>query len=168
MPHQVLFTPWRYRYITQPGPADDECFFCRAARLPDDPETLVVHLAEWHVVLLNRHPYSNGHVMVAPRVHVADPSEMPPEAQAEMWPLALRCRSVLQRAYRCDGMNVGMNIGRVAGAGVPGHYHLHVVPRWSGDTNFMTVVGDTRLVPEDLGESWRRLRALFATEGNDA
>lgn len=165
MPSQVLFTPWRYRYISQAAAAGDDepdCFFCQAGRRPDDPERLVVHLAEHHLVMLNRHPYSNGHLMVAPLAHHADPAQSPREAQAELWSLALLSRRVLQDIYRPDGLNLGMNLGRVAGAGVPGHHHLHVVPRWHGDTNFMTVVGDVRLVPEDLRESWTKLRARFA------
>jgi len=157
---QVLFTPWRYAYIT--GQQQSGCFFCEAAADPDGADRLVVHSTEHHVVLLNRHPYSNGHLMVAPRAHVPTPGDALPAAQAEMWPLLLLAQRVLGAAYHPDGLNVGMNLGRVAGAGVPDHYHLHVVPRWEGDTNFMTVTADTRLVPEDLTQTRERLRPLFA------
>jgi len=168
---EVLFTPWRYAYVE--GHREDRenlddresatgCFLCDAAAAPDDPERLVVHAAAHHVVLLNRHPYSNGHLMMAPREHVALPQDASPAAQAEAWSLLLLCQRALGAAYRPDGMNVGLNLGRVAGAGVPDHYHVHLVPRWEGDTNFMTSIAHTRLVPEDLLQTRARLRPLFA------
>jgi ATP adenylyltransferase len=163
-----LFTPWRYSYITStstPSPSpDDGCFFCAAARDPDDPDGLVVHVARHHLVMLNLHPYSNGHIMVAPLEHRGSPLESGAEAVAELWPLVLRCQQVLQKAYSPHGFNLGMNVGKSAGAGVPGHFHFHLVPRWTGDTNFMTVLAEVRLVPEDLRQSRERLRALFVRE----
>lgn len=163
-----LFTPWRYEYVAQGSPgADPEgggCFLCAAARHPGDPEGLVVHVARHHLVMLNLHPYSNGHLMVAPLEHQGSPLESGPEAQAELWPLVLECQRVLQKAYSPHGFNLGLNLGRAAGAGVPGHFHFHVVPRWSGDTNFMTVLAGVRLIPEDLRQSRERLKALFARE----
>lgn len=158
---RTLFTPWRYAYIKSSS-GDADCFFCRAAEEPDDPERLLVHLAEHHLVMLNRHPYSNGHVMVAPRAHLASPAECGEAAQRELWPLAITVQEVLFEAYEPDGINLGMNLGRAAGAGVPDHFHLHVVPRWGGDTNFMGVVAGVRTVPESLYDSWSRLRELFA------
>jgi ATP adenylyltransferase len=160
---QVLFTPWRYAYIT--GQHSAGCFLCEAAASPEEPDRLVVHVTAHHLVLLNRHPYSNGHLMVAPRRHVADPAMAEAAARDEIWPLVLLAQRVLGSAYRPDGLNVGMNLGKVAGAGVPDHYHLHVVPRWEGDTNFMTATADTRLVPEDLLQTRERLRPLFAHIG---
>jgi ATP adenylyltransferase len=157
---QVLFTPWRYAYIT--GQQQSGCFFCEAAAEPDDAQRLVVHVAAHHVVLLNRHPYSNGHLMLAPRQHVARPEDADAATRAEVWPLLLLAQRVLAAAYRPDGLNVGMNLGKVAGAGVPDHYHLHVVPRWEGDTNFMTATAETRLVPEDLQQTRARLGPLFS------
>jgi ATP adenylyltransferase len=159
----TLFTPWRYAYITKTSP-ESECFFCDASRSPDDPERLVVHTTAHHLVLLNLHPYSSGHLMVAPREHRSSPQESGEEARAEFWPLVLRCQRVLEQAYAPHGMNLGMNLGRPAGAGVPGHFHFHLVPRWTGDTNFMTVVAEVRLVPEDLRLTRERLRALFDRE----
>lgn len=161
-----LFTPWRYEYITKSpaGPAGSEetgCFFCAAARNPDDPDGLVVHAGRHHLVMLNLHPYSNGHLMVAPFEHHASPQESGPEALAEFWPLVLKAQRVLSAAYSPHGFNLGMNLGRPAGAGVPGHFHFHLVPRWIGDTNFMTVLAEVRLIPEDLRQSRERLRALF-------
>jgi ATP adenylyltransferase len=160
---QQLFTPWRYAYISASSP-DSGCFFCGAAGCPDDPDGLVVHTTGHHLVMLNLHPYSNGHLMVAPLAHVASPQESEREAQADFWPLVLRCQQVLTAAYRPHGFNLGMNIGAPAGAGVPGHFHFHIVPRWTGDTNFMTVLAEVRLIPEDLRHSRQRLRALFARE----
>ena len=170
-----LFTPWRYAYITSSpeSPADPSrpaspeetgCFFCAAARNPDGPDSLVVHVARHHLVMLNLHPYSNGHLMVAPLEHHSSPQESGEEARAELWPLVLRSHRVLQAAYSPHGFNFGMNLGKPAGAGVPGHFHFHLVPRWTGDTNFMTVLAEVRLVPEDLRQSRERLRALFARE----
>src|SRR3954471_1714000 len=162
----ILFTPWRYSYITEKPPGDD-CFFCAAARDPealDSEEGLVVARAEHHLVMLKRPPYSNGHLMVAPLPHFASPQERDGAAQAELWPLVLRAQRVLERAYTPHGFNLGMNLGSPAGAGVPGHFHFHLVPRWAGDTNFMTVLAEVRLIPEDLRQSRERLRALFARE----
>jgi ATP adenylyltransferase len=163
---QQLFTPWRYAYITA-NPAAPECFLCAAGRYPegwDHPDSLVVHRARHHLVMLNLHPYSNGHLMVAPLEHLASPLESPPDAQAELWPLVLTCQRILGEAYNPHGFNLGVNIGSPAGAGVPGHFHFHIVPRWTGDTNFMTVLAEVRLIPEDLRHSRERLRALFARE----
>lgn len=160
---EILFTPWRYSYIVRSSQESD-CFFCAAAREPEDPDRLVVHMADHHLVMLNLHPYSSGHLMVAPLDHLASPYESPAAACAEFWPLVLKAQRVLGKAYNPDGFNLGMNVGRSAGAGVPGHFHFHVVPRWTGDTNFMTVLAEVRLVPEDLRHARERLRALFAEE----
>ena len=161
---ETLFTPWRYAYITE-HPQTGGCFLCDAAAAPEEPERLVLHLAPHHLVILNRHPYSNGHLMVAPREHVATPLLASPEAQAELWPTVLLAQRVLEEAYRAPGMNVGMNLGTAAGAGLPDHFHVHVLPRWQGDTNFMTAVGRTRLVPESLEGTRERLAPLFARLG---
>jgi ATP adenylyltransferase len=160
---ETLFTPWRYSYITQSVP-DSDCFFCSSGRNPDDPDGLVVHIARHHLVMLNLHPYSSGHLMVAPLEHLSSPLESPAEAQAEFWPLVLKSQRVLAKANAPQGFNLGMNLGKPAGAGVPGHFHFHLVPRWAGDTNFMTVLAEVRLVPEDLRQTRARLRALFAQE----
>jgi ATP adenylyltransferase len=165
----TLFTPWRYSYITQTplAPTAEECFFCAAARDPgavDDPEGLVVAKTDHHLVMLNLHPYASGHLMVAPLLHLASPQEEDEAARAAFWPLVLRAQRLLAEAYSPHGFNLGMNLGKPAGAGVPGHFHFHLVPRWTGDTNFMTVLAEVRLVPEDLGQARLRLRALFRDE----
>ncbi len=164
---QTLFTPWRLAYVSVKQPSGD-CFFCEAARHPADPERLVVHRGRHHLVMLNRHPYTNGHLMVAPLAHLASPLSCGPEQRAELWPLVLRCQEVLDAAYHPDGFNLGLNLGRAAGAGVPDHFHFHVVPRWRGDTNFMSVVGGVRVVPESPGQIAVRLRPLFAGDGAEA
>jgi len=158
---QVLFTPWRYSYISQSA-RPSGCFLCLAAAEPQAAERLVVASTREHVVLINRHPYSNGHLMIAPRQHWATPAESDPATQADFWPLVLRVCGVLAGAYQPAGFNLGMNLGTCAGAGVPDHYHFHVVPRWQGDTNFLSVLAETRLVPEAPNQSWERLRVLFA------
>ena len=163
---RTLFTPWRYAYITRTSP-EPGCFFCAAAHTPDeDAERLVVARGRHHLLMLNRHPYSNGHLMVAPFAHLSTPRDAGEEVQRELWPLVLKAQSALERAYRPHGFNLGMNLGTCAGAGVPGHYHFHVVPRWNGDTNFMTVLADTRLVPEDLETARDRLRQLLEEEAS--
>ena len=161
-----LFSPWRLRYVASGSRRERGCVFCRAARGGADRATLVVARGRTHFVILNKYPYNNGHLMIVPRAHLASPAKSDPEALTEMMTLAVRCEVALRAAYRPSGINLGMNLGRAAGAGIEGHYHLHVVPRWDGDTNFMTVVHDTRVVPEALGTTWRRLRALLG--GGDA
>jgi len=144
---------------------DAGCFFCAAALDPEDPERLVVHLEGDHIVMLNRYPYTNGRLIVAPREHLDDPRRSSQEAQASFWRLVLEAQRVLREVYGPDGLNLGMNLGTAAGAGVPGHYHLHLVPRWHGDTNFASVVGGVRVIPEDLQGTWRRVRDAFARPG---
>jgi ATP adenylyltransferase len=154
-----LFAPWREAYVTGNAP-NDGCVLCRAQDAGED--SLVVHTASLNFVVMNLFPYSSGHVMVAPRRHVGTLGEATPEELAEMMALARRLETVFRDVYKPDGLNVGMNLGRVAGAGVAEHIHLHVVPRWSGDANFMTVIGETRVIPEDPKNARDRLRAHFA------
>jgi ATP adenylyltransferase len=158
----VLFTPWRLEYLVadKTGP----CIFCEAARAPEAEGSLVVFRGEKVFVILNRYPYTNGHVMVAPYAHDAWLSGSDRATRAELIDTVARAERILVSAYRTDGLNVGINFGSAAGAGVAGHYHVHVVPRWSGDTNFMTVAGDLRLVPEEPAATLARLRPLFAAE----
>ncbi len=161
---KTLYTPWRLQYISV-NSTSDGCFFCEAAADPSDPERLVVHTTGHHVVILNRHPYTNGHLMVAPLEHLASPAESGPEAANEFWPLVLKANRVLQRAYQPHGFNMGINLGMAAGAGVPEHFHFHVVPRWQGDTNFMSVVAGVRLIPDEPAQICERLRPFFSDEG---
>ena len=155
-----LWTPWRYQYVTK---ADDAgvCVFCVAAQSSDDTQTLVVHRGAHNFVILNRYPYCSGHVLVVPYRHVATLEELPDEALVELIRLGRDCEKHLRTAYRPDGLNLGINLGKSAGAGIAGHLHLHVLPRWTGDTNFMTVVGETRVVPESLEITFEKLRTAF-------
>ncbi len=152
-----LWTPWRYRYIASAS-KDDRCIFCDALAADDDARTLVVFRGEKNFIILNRYPYTSGHVMVVPFAHVADLTAADPEVLAEMMRLAQRVQGALARLYRPEGYNLGMNLGRAAGAGITGHLHLHVLPRWAGDANFMTVTGETRVEPEELSTTYEKLR----------
>ena len=158
-----LWTPWRYQYITAPD-APDGCVFCRAAESADDRENLVVHRARRNFIILNRFPYTNGHVLIVPFEHVPSLEEVAEETLIEMTLLARQTERHLRSIYRPDGMNIGMNLGKSAGAGIVGHIHLHMLPRWTGDTNFMTVTGETRVLPEELKVTWEKLRAAFGDE----
>lgn len=157
-----LWTPWRYQYISQTGAPDSECIFCAAATDPDDHARLVVHRGDACYVILNRYPYTNGHVMVVPKDHVPDLETLAEPAALEMMRLARRTEALLRAVYRPEGLNLGINIGKCAGAGVAGHVHLHILPRWTGDSNFMTATGETRVLPEDLETTWTRLRDAFS------
>lgn len=157
---EVLFAPWRYEYLV--SDKEKHCIFCAAAAYGDDDESLVVHRGRKVFVVLNRYPYTNGHVMVAPLAHERWLSDSASETLNELIATVARAEKILVSAYRTDGLNVGINFGAAAGAGVKDHYHVHVVPRWAGDTNFMTVAADTRVVPEELAATRRRLAPLFA------
>lgn len=156
----VLFAPWRYEYLVSDKQVG--CIFCEAAASPDDERSLVVFRGRRVFVLLNRYPYTNGHVMVAPVAHEAWFSDSSPETLSELIATVARAQAILVAEYRTDGLNVGVNFGSAAGAGIANHYHVHAVPRWAGDTNFMTVAAGVRVVPEELGATRRRLAALFA------
>jgi len=158
---EVLFTPWRLAYLAGETLPAGGCLFCDLARRGDE-EALVVHRARTAFVVLNRYPYTNGHVMVAPYAHHATLASLPPDERAELIEIAALCEAVLGEAYRPHGFNLGINLGKSAGAGVPGHLHLHVVPRWDGDTNFLSVLAGTRTVPEELPSTRARLAPLFA------
>lgn len=153
-----LFSPWRYRYLAERREPAGECVLCAQLARSDDAAALVVLRGQHCAVMLNRYPYTTGHVMILPYAHCASLAACSAEARAEMIELAARLESVLGKEYRAQGFNIGMNLGEAAGAGIAGHIHLHVVARWSGDANFMTVVGETRVLPETLEDTWVRLR----------
>jgi len=152
-----LWTPWRYRYMADAS-KDDRCIFCDALERNEDPSTLIVLRGEKCFVILNRYPYTSGHSMIVPYAHVADLAAADPDVLAEMMRLAQRIETALAKMYRPQGFNIGMNLGRAAGAGITGHLHLHILPRWAGDANFMTVVGETRVEPEELSTTYERMR----------
>jgi ATP adenylyltransferase len=156
-----LMSPWRLRYVSSARRKKEACVFCAAVRGRDDRSRLVLFRGEHNFVILNKYPYNNGHLMIVPNAHIRSLQDSPDEALVEMTRLAARCEATLRRVYRPTGINLGMNLGRSAGAGIEEHYHLHIVPRWDGDTNFMTSVGGTRVIPEALQVSYRRLRPMF-------
>jgi ATP adenylyltransferase len=161
-----LFSPWRLRYVSSGRRKSEPCVFCSAIRKGSARSRLVLYRGHSNYVILNKYPYNNGHLMIVPIEHHSSPQEASDESLAEMMQLLVRCEAVLRRVYRPSGINLGMNLGRSAGAGIEEHYHLHLVPRWDGDTNFMTVVRNTRVIPEALAVSYRRLRPLFRGAGD--
>jgi ATP adenylyltransferase len=161
-----LWAGWRIAYIdgvaTQPEP--DECLFCTLAVL-DDAEGLVVARGEHAFVVLNAYPYTSGHLMVAPIRHESELDGLDADEAAEIMALTQQATTALKAAYHPDGMNVGVNLGRAAGAGITGHVHVHALARWNGDTNFMTSVAEARVIPEDLRATWEKLRAAWPGDG---
>lgn len=154
-----LWSPWRLAYVTGSGEPVG-CVFCNAQQ-NEDARPLLLHTGSTCFVILNLYPYNNGHLMVVPKRHIASLGLATPEELSEMMELTKRAELALTEAYQPQGLNVGMNLGRPAGAGVADHMHVHVVPRWTGDTNFMTIVGNVRVLPEELEQTGKRLRAIF-------
>jgi ATP adenylyltransferase len=159
-----LWTPWRYAYVSSAGKTQD-CVFCEAVKSGDDAKAGIVYRGERCFVILNAFPYTPGHVMVVPYAHVDELQKLPAEAAHEMMDLSQRMESVLRELYRPDGINLGMNIGKAAGAGIAGHIHMHVLPRWVADANFLSVVGETRILPETLDVTWKRISGALAKRG---
>ena len=155
-----LWSPWRYRYISKADPAS-ECIFCQKSAETRDKENLIVHRAEHNFILLNLFPYTSGHLMIAPYQHVAFLGSASDVALHEMMLLAKAAERHLGAIYKPHGFNVGMNLGESAGAGIAGHIHLHVVPRWTGDANFMTTVGEARVLPEALETTYEKVAQAF-------
>ncbi len=161
-----LWSPWRYRYVSKASPTD-ECIFCLKAAESDDARNFVLFRGRRNFVLLNLFPYTTGHLMIAPYEHVATLGEAHPEALTEMMLLARRAERHLRDVYHPHGMNVGLNLGASAGAGIAGHIHMHVVPRWQADSNFMTTIGETRVLPEDLETTYARLVCAWNAPGTE-
>jgi len=188
-----LWTPWRYAYVTEadrkarPGippeldafPNDTGCVFCNILGAADDAiahgmseaeadrAALIVHRAEHNYVCLNRYPYNSGHIMIVPREHQSSLARLAAGTAREMMDLARLAECALAGLYSPDGFNFGLNLGKAAGAGVTQHLHLHALPRWTGDTNFMTVVSETRILPEDLATTWQRITHAFAAAASN-
>ena len=156
----LLWSPWRYQYVSRADPGAG-CIFCQKPAEDDDRDNLIVRRGAHCFVLLNRFPYTSGHLMIAPYRHAATLAEAGVEALAEMIELTARAESALREAYRPQGLNLGMNLGECAGAGIAGHIHMHVLPRWTGDANFMTTTGETRVLPEDLDTTWEKLSDAY-------
>lgn len=159
---EILFTPWRYPYLTSPrSESAASCIFCDAAKSKRMRDTLTLYRNQQALVMLNRYPYTNGHLMVAPVAHEARLFESSDDSLRALIRLTAEAQRILSDVYHPDGFNVGMNFGQIAGAGVADHYHLHIVPRWSGDSNFMTVTARTRLIPEELDVTYQKLEKAF-------
>jgi len=149
-------------YLQGNSPKIDGCLFCNAAAAPEsDPSTFVVHRGQHAFIILNLYPYNNGHLMVVPFTHTESIEGLTPETLAEFMALSQQSLAVLRKAYGPQGFNIGINIGAPAGAGVPGHVHMHIVPRWAGDSNFMSTLADTRVIPETISQTYERLRSLW-------
>jgi len=172
VPYEHLWAPWRLGYIMGDEPAvgaspavkllpggEPGCFLCQAAVEGDDRRKLVVHRGPHSVTMLNRYPYNNGHLLLAPRRHVARLDQLEPREQLDLTATIAQMIGRLERVLKAEGFNVGLNLGRAAGAGLPGHLHWHVVPRWPGDTNFMPATAAVRVIPQSLDALWEALGA---------
>ena len=155
-----LWSPWRMEYIERNNKVDG-CVFCTAQEMDDGVENLIACRGKRAYVILNRYPYTSGHLMVNPFDHVSGLEELDPETRAEMMELTSQCTAVLKDIYKPQGFNIGINMGEVAGAGVPGHVHIHIVPRWMGYTNFMSSIGETRVLPEAMVVTYERIKNEF-------
>lgn len=155
-----LFASWRMKYVSsnqkQPG-----CVFCASAMDPLSKDKLVVFIGEYSIIMLNKYPYTSGHLMVAPKQHASKLSDLQQETRIEIMELITKSVSILSGIYKPEGFNIGANLGEAAGAGIPDHLHFHIVPRWNGDTNFMTSVGETRVLPEDLYQTYQKVKTVF-------
>jgi ATP adenylyltransferase len=155
-----LWAGWRSAYMQSagaPAPAGEGCTFCRILAQDDDREALVVWRGERVAAVLNAYPYTSGHLLVMPLRHVADLEELDPGESADLWDAVAQSVVAIKAAYRPEGLNIGANLGRASGAGIPGHLHLHVLPRWSGDSNFMTSVAEARILPEPLSDTYDKI-----------
>lgn len=160
-----LWAPWRLAYVAReaPKPADDGCFICRGLAEADDRTNLIVHRTRLGAVVLNRFPYNNGHLLIAPKAHKGRLDELTADETLDLQQTVARMVALLERLMKPEGFNVGLNLGKVAGAGLPGHLHWHVVPRWNGDTNFMPVVADVRVIAQSLDALYDLLAPALAT-----
>jgi ATP adenylyltransferase len=161
-----LWSPWRYRYVSKAVPHSG-CIFCDRGASANDEEGFIIARGEYNFALLNIFPYTSGHLMIAPYAHVATLEAADPATLAEMIAMARRAEIALRDSYNAPGFNIGMNVGEAAGAGIAGHIHLHVLPRWLGDANFMTTVAETRVLPEALRDSWEKLRRAWTGSSPD-
>ena len=155
-----IWSPWRMEYIEN-STKEDGCVFCNSQEKEDSPENLIAFRGERAYVILNRYPYTSGHLMVVPFAHQPNLEALEPETRAEMMELTAHCMTVLRKIYHPEAFNMGANIGEAAGAGIKQHVHIHIVPRWAGDTNFMSTVGGTRVLPEALESTYARVKRGF-------
>ncbi len=163
----VLWSPWRYDYIKaekkDTSAESESCVFCKVLKnSASDEKNFIITRAEFNFIILNIYPYVSGHLMIVPFEHIADLDQADKDITDEMMDLAKKCQSILREEYKPQGINLGMNLGKAAGAGVAEHFHLHILPRWVGDANFMTAIGQTRTIPESLNTTYQRLKDYFS------
>jgi len=158
-PMRRIFAPWRIRYIATPK--HEGCIFCDLPKKNEDEKNLILYRGEMSFVMMNNYPYNPGHVMISPYRHVGEFEDLERDEMAEMMLLTQKSVRVIKEAMKPDGFNIGINLGKVAGAGIADHIHIHVVPRWEGDTNFMPVIGDVKVIPEAVEESYKKLKERF-------
>ncbi len=156
----VLWAPWRMEYILS-NKEDEGCIFCPGEDRTQDKQRLILHVGDKSMVIMNRYPYNNGHLLVAPVRHVGALQQLSHQEMLDLMQTVRRCIDILNKVMRPEGFNVGLNLGKVAGAGVEEHLHFHIVPRWNGDTNYMTVLGEVRVIPEHLQQTYEKLRIEF-------
>ena len=158
---ETLWSPWRYEYLTSGGsekPDSSACVFCELHKHESDDESrFILRRGDHNFVVLNLYPYISGHLLIIPYAHIGEFDSAPKETTDELMDLTKRCQTALRDVYQPQGYNLGMNLGRPAGAGIADHIHMHIMPRWTGDTNFMSTVGETRVIPEDLPTTYRKL-----------
>ena len=153
-----LWAPWRMKYIKEAiDKPQNGCVFCVRAKQTDDKKNLILYRGKFAFVICNAFPYNNGHLMVVPYTHTSNMDELDDACALEVWKLVALCRRVLSKAFKPDGFNIGINLGRVAGAGIDTHLHVHIVPRWNGDSNFMPVIADTKVISQSLEEAYEEL-----------
>lgn len=157
----ILWAPWRMEYIL--GEKESGCIFCTRIKQAkeNDKENLILYRGDYNFIIMNKYPYNNGHLMIVPNQHTSEFESLNDDEKLEMMNIVSKSLTVLKKAIRPDGFNVGLNIGKIAGAGIDDHLHFHIVPRWAADTNFMPVVGHTKVISEGLWETWERLREGF-------
>ncbi|MEJ2568683.1 MAG: HIT domain-containing protein [candidate division WOR-3 bacterium] len=154
-----IFAPWRYKYVKNPN--SEGCIFCRAASSDNDRKSGVLFRGKFSFVIMNKYPYNNGHIMIAPYKHTGNFGEINEDEMLEMSVIIQKWQKIIQKAMKPDGFNIGMNIGKIAGAGFENHLHYHIVPRWSGDTNFMPIIGETKIVPMSIDEAYDILLKVY-------
>ena len=157
----ILWAPWRMEYIQGVDHNHDECIFCLKPVQDKDRDNLIIFRAQHNFVILNKYPYNNGHCMIVPYQHTASIESLCEETSSEMWRLLLKCKKALFEAFHPEGFNIGMNLGRIAGAGIDSHIHLHIVPRWNGDTNFMPIIAETKIISQEIFKTYDILAPYF-------
>ncbi len=159
---KLLWAPWRIRFILENNQVSSECIFCKLPKEKDDQKNLILHQSRHSFVVLNKFPYNSGHLMVVPHMHTASLTSLSNEAFLELHCLIRDSIEILDRTMKPMGYNIGMNLGRAAGAGIAEHFHYHIVPRWNGDTNYMPILADTKVIPESLDETYLRLHPFYS------